>query len=178
MRLPFNFGTQVARAFRGAIMQRGDGELVIVNTLQRMMALAMPMEEGNKPAGATQMDGSFAVDNIITANGVSGQQTVNVATLGKGLWRLQLSIQFLSSVLTTNLATFSYVTISPPGITLANSPKVWRVAHVNSGPNISDQLIIDLTCPTDGWVINQNTDATVALDIIAFSLGVIANKIG
>lgn len=177
MRIPGLSGL-ASRGFRGALMQRGDGDQVIPNTRQRTALVPLPMNDASGGvASNVRQNSSFHINSALTINGVTAAQNALIATLGKGLWQINLAITAESSALTTNLAKFLNVYLQPPTASVVQTPVLWSAAFVNSGFNLNQALQYEMLIPTDDWLLGMSADAGVAADIIAFIVGVYGAKL-
>lgn len=165
---------QRARVALGAIMQRGDGELLVPPSIQPVARFPMPMPEQVMGVGQT-FSQSFITAQTVIVNGVTAAQDITWFLLTRGLWRLTFKFRYDSSTMTTNLASQDRVTLTSPNLALVKA--IESLQRVNSGPREANIVSFELAIERDGWSIDSHMDAGVAGDIIAWSMHCIGEKL-
>jgi len=107
VRLPNPRLVRLGSVAGGAIVEAGDGELVVPPYIQPTLELSSPVNKiytATAPAVGVQSD-SFFSDYRTFVAGVAAQQAVDLALLSKGAWALELFLSLqLSGSTAQNLA--------------------------------------------------------------------------
>ena len=152
---------------KGAIIERGDGELIVSPLIQPVIELTSPISRVYSivqavPAG--NLDDSIikgAADNFA---GAGGPNTVDAVTLAKGLWLLKIHAAFTFAGL-TNLVRISSVYLGDPA---GNNGVLIPFGHLNLAAQngVWEGLLM---FDNDGWRIGQARDITIAGDAVTIA---------
>jgi hypothetical protein len=144
----------------GAILEEGDGELLLPPILQPVATLAAPLDTLNTaiPSPVSQS----AIYGY--RNSVAGIQAALVAadspTLGSGIWRMVFAgrAHFTGA---SNANAFAEISlVDPDGIEV----RFFSMAMINNA-QITDSIDVVLSLAREGWIIRVNRGAMVAGDV-------------
>lgn len=164
---------RLASLTRGAITERGDGEIIVPTLVQPVATLSSPLKILSNPAPITT-DDSVGVQIDRTLNGVNGPATVQYLILTKGFWRFTVFGTLIFTG-TTNANQSSGIQLTQPGSGAAL--KLLWVFHVNGQGFARDNIVLDLVTQDDSWDISFLNGNMVALDFLGFSGGVVVQRL-
>jgi hypothetical protein len=150
---------------RGAIVEQGDGELLIPAVLQPSIMLPSPI---TRVLGA----GLTFQDSFITnfANAVTGAQagaTNVIATLSKGLWSIRWSMDAMFSG-TTAASAGTFLNVVDQ---VAATMPLKALRHI-SGRQIGDNGELVLLLQEDGWHFDSVLGVTIAGDSLGLDISI------
>ena len=159
MRLRSSLFQLLAIGQGGAILEEGDGELLVPPVLQSVATLAAPLDTLNAaiPSPVSQS----AIYGY--RNSVSGVQAALVAAdspeLSSGIWRFVFAARAHFTG-TSNAGSFAEVSlVDPDGIEV----RFFSMALINNA-QATDSIDVVLSLAREGWIIRVNRSAMVAGD--------------
>jgi len=173
VRLPNPRLVRLAGMQKGAIVEKGDAELVLSPLVQPIIELAAPVAAF--PALAVTQEDSFITGTGSNITGIQAGVTTVLATLNRGVWILELYLA-ASIVMVTNQGILSY------GIRLldpAGAASVILLGHNMAVTHtLAQQRRLQLAIQTDLWVLQHVLPATAnAGDAVSLSSQVNARRL-
>ncbi len=168
---------RLAGTTQGAIIERGDGELIVSPLHQPVLDLAGPISRVtlNQVVGAV---GAIWADSFMVnfREGIAGVSVQNASqiinNLLRGMWKFQISATFQFSG-TTNAPNSTRLVLIDLGA--RNLPLV-DFGHI-TGAQMTKETSFDLFLQDDNWSLEYIRDATVAADALFASITLNARKI-
>jgi hypothetical protein len=163
MRVPNPRLTRLAGLTKGAIIEQGDGELLVSPLLQAVLELSSPLNVvfalGQIPSG--NYDDSFYKADSVSVNGASALVGLTIAAMNRGPWVLEIQGVFVFTG-TTNTARNSFIALVDPD---ANPAAIFQFPHI-AGAYQHFRTILHLTFQRDGFSLNLTRDITIAADFV------------
>lgn len=163
MRLPNPRLVRLSSVSPGAIMERGDGELIVSPLLQPVIDLSSPVDKVTPPGVAltlAQSDSFIKAERIFGTGATAGQGRV-FSTFKKGMWALDIAATWMFTG-TTNMGAgqFASVVLQDPEFLVAN---LFEFPQIN-GVQQSQSQSYTFVFLRDGFQLQINTPTFVALD--------------
>jgi hypothetical protein len=174
MRVPNPRLQRLAGLSKGAIIEPGDGELLIPAVLQPCITLVSPLSN-NRGIGA-QLDDSGALQTGTSINGVVAAFTNQICSVNQGLWEINWFCQagFRG---TSNAANAIELLMTDPA---SVSESLWSMGLLaNSNSEDSGKFTVLLqSAPGGNWSFSWNLKAaTVAGDLLTSNVMLMLNRI-
>lgn len=169
MRLPSVLYQQLATGRGGAIVEEGDGELLLPPVLQPVGTIGGPL------FSLATLSGGIEQSSIHTGQSfVSGVAAafLDSLTLNSGIWLFDIRWRFHFTG-TTDVNKDASVTLRDPD---ANTEEL-MVSGFFTGAQVHEHTQIILPLPSDGWRIDVRRDATIAGDVADLRATVLALKL-
>ena len=166
---------RLAGLAKGAIIERGDGELIVSPLIQPVIELVSPISRVfNVPQAVPTSQ--FVDDSIIKASldsvvGASAGLVADAMVLAKGLWLIKIHASF-GFFGTRNVARISSIYLGDPASNTAQLIPFVHHAGVQAG-EWQGLVMFD----NDGWRLGQARDASVALDEITLASSISAFRV-
>jgi hypothetical protein len=171
MRIPNPRLIRIGGLTRGAIIESGDGELILTPVIQPIIELASPINVV-QVAITGIFDDSFLRHDRLNATGAGIAASTTMAALAKGVWIIEAGLDF-GFTGTTNVANFSSFSITDPD---ANQCDLFEFPNLN-GYNISLLHRFELNLVRDNFVLAINRAVTVGGDALSLHASVNAKRI-
>jgi len=154
----------------GAIVDPGDGELILPPILQPVIELPAPLFTLRTPTGTINTPTIF--QGVSAAAGVSAGFTTTLMTLATGIWHLDLYFRWMFTG-TTNFGLVASLDLTDPGAITRSL----FYANFFTGTQISESRSLLLNLAEPGWVLSFGRNAQIAGDASEFFVSVSAQKI-
>lgn len=158
---------RLAGLAKGAIVERGDGELIVSPLIQPVIELVSPVSRTfgvGQAVPVGNLDDSIVKGVSDNISGAAAANVVDTVTLAKGLWLIKIHSSF-AFFGTRNLARLSSVYLGDPSTNNAILIPFQHMPSVAQNGEWQGLLMFD----NDGWRIGQARDITVALDEITIT---------
>jgi hypothetical protein len=159
---------------KGAIIEPGDGELIVPPYIQPVIELSAPLDRVFSDAqtpGALQ-DDSHIKTLAIARNGVNALTVTDGPTMTKGLWSFTASHTFMFSG-TTDMTKRSYVALIDPD---TNVGPLWQYTHI-TGFQRGASINFFAAFQRDGFFFRLQQDATIAADLFWLAASIFARRV-
>lgn len=178
MRIPNPRLIRLGGITKGAIVEKGDGELIVSPLIQPVIDLVSPTARVFPTPAATlgtvaaPWEDSFTAFNHDVGQGVNAGGTTDLAIMARGMWRFWVMAGF-AFVGTQAFTNFSGLAIVDPA---GNEAALIEFPHVNNTWfHIARQF--DFAFQADGFILRHRTGARVALDGFFSSVQVVAARL-
>jgi hypothetical protein len=173
VRIPNPRLTRIASLTRGAIVEPGDGEIIISPELYNQVTISGPINVATGPAtGAPWQDDSFLVSTVGSANGASAGVTTTMVGVKAGYWEFYWTVSFMFNGTTDLTKASSLAMVDPDGT--AAGVSYW---HHITGRQVNLAGFITPTLQRDGWLFRHTRDTTIVGDICAFHAQIMGLRI-
>ena len=170
MRLPSSLFQQLATGRGGAIVEEGDGELLLPPVLQPVVVVGGPLFSLATLAAAIEQSSIGTGQSFVS--GVAALFTTDMLTLNSGIWMLDIRWRWHFTG-TTDVNKDASITIVDPN---ANTEEL-MVSGFLTGAQAHEHTQIAIALPSDGWIFRARRDATIAADVADLRATMIAVKL-
>lgn len=157
---------RLATLMKGAIVEEGDGELILSPYTEISSQVQSPINRvfGTAQAFPTLIDDTFAKSDVLNGAGVAALATTDFATMSKGVWSFEISVAFAFTG-TSDVGKSSGLSLIDPD---ANAYAVPEFAHINGVDHAMFQ-VLHLALQRDGFFFRLTRGATIAGDFVSIA---------
>jgi len=158
---------------KGAIVEPGDGNLLVPGVLQPSIELSAPVDKVFISPVVAQVEDSFMVYDTQTQVGATGGVNRNIVSFARGLWSFDVTFSGMFSG-TTNAAggDDGIQIVDPDGAAIL----IFVLPRI-TGAQQSAQVKMNVAFQRDGWKFAIVTFATVAADALRISSAINARRL-
>ncbi len=171
MRLRSSLFQRLAVGQGGAIMEPGDGEMLLPPVLQPVAVIGGPLSGiGTLSSGA--MEQSVLKGHHNFSIGVTAALSNDLVTLASGIWEINLNWRLHFSGTTDGTKTSRLLIADPDG-----DVEGLMFGGFFSGVQLSDHLKFVISFDRSGWIFRLTRDALIAGDTADVSATIVALKL-
>lgn len=173
MRIPNPRLVRLGGITKGAIVEPGDGNLLVPGVLQPSIELSAPVDKVFISPVVAQVEDSFMVYDTQTQVGATGGVNRNIVSFARGLWSFDVTFSGMFSG-TTNAAggDDGIQIVDPDGAAIL----IFVLPRI-TGAQQSAQVKMNVAFQRDGWKFAIVTFATVAADALRISSAINARRL-
>ena len=170
MRLRSSLFQLLAIGQGGAIMEQGDGELLLPPVLQPVATIGSPLFGlAAVPVPLRQSNHNWFHQLV---SGVAGAVTDDTATLGAGIWDINLHWTWRFTGTNDITKQAQIVLVDPDG----NIDEFFAQAFI-TGAQVIGRRRFTLSLSRDNWIIRTTHAATIAGDVADLHVSILSNKL-
>lgn len=173
MRVPNPRLIRLGSVTRGAIIEPGDGELILSSVMQPMLELSSPVDNVfGAPAGPVDAEDSFIQSALTRQIGASAASQVLFAKMSRGAWSVDVQFAGQFTGTTAALVVSNLTLVDPDG----SSAILFNLSHYNN-QFLSVAHRYHFVFQRDGFNFRLNAGATVAADQMTVSASINARRL-
>jgi len=158
---------------KGAIVEPGDGQLLVPAVLQPSIELSSPVDKVFISPVVQQQEDSFCVYDTQTQVGVAGGVQRNIVSMARGAWSFDITFSGMFSGTTNTAGGDDGIQFDDPD----GAAMVLFVLPRISGAQQSAQVKMNVVFQRDGWKFVILTFATVAADNLRITTALNARRL-
>jgi len=158
---------------KGAIVEPGDGKLIVPAILQASIELSSPVDKVLVSPVVTQQEDSFCVYDTQTQVGAAGGVARSIVSMGRGMWSFDITFSGMFTGTTNPAGGDDGIQFDDPD----GAAMVLFILPRITGAQQSAQLKMNVVFQRDGWKFVIATFATVAADNLRIVTGLNARRL-
>jgi hypothetical protein len=177
MRVPNPRLIRLAAVTRGAILEQGDGELLVTPVMQPVIELVSPIPKvyPNSTFGGTQEDSFYLGSRLTQVGVVAGLTNSALVLMSRGAWVLEVSATFgFVATVAQPTILFGLILSDPAG---NNADLIGIPWGTTPNSMVTMTRVLHVSFQVDGFSIGINSPTTAAGESLGISYSVNARRI-